>query len=270
MVAIPVGYDQPGVAARIAYHGTGEFIEVDELTTDHLRVLIEKVLQNPNYRERAKYFQKVISKTRGLDAAADIIEQAFQKHEAKVARLGSGSSPGGAVEERYNVAIIGAGFSGLGMAARLKESGEDSFVILEKADRLGGTWRENTYPGCACDIPSHLYWYSFDAQPRWSRVFSPQGEILDKLQSFAERRGLRPHIRFKTELTSARWDEARSCWLLATKDGGEITATALIGGWGQLNRWRLPDLPGRNTFQGTAFHSAEWRHDVALEGKRVA
>jgi cation diffusion facilitator CzcD-associated flavoprotein CzcO len=101
-------------------------------------------------------------------------------------------------------------------------------------------------------------------------VFSQQPEILDKLQSFAERRGLTPHIRFNTEVTSARWDEARSCWIIATKDGGEIAATALISAWGQLNRSQLPDIPGRDGFQGTAFHSSEWRHDVALEGKRVA
>jgi cation diffusion facilitator CzcD-associated flavoprotein CzcO len=101
-------------------------------------------------------------------------------------------------------------------------------------------------------------------------VFSQQAEILDKLQSFAERRALRPHIRFNTEVTSARWDEARSCWLVATKDGGEIAATVLISAWGQLNRWQLPDIPGRDSFQGTAFHSSDWRHNVALEGKRVA
>jgi hypothetical protein len=195
MVAIPIGYDQPGVATRIAHHGPGEFIEVDELTTDRLRGLIEKVLRGPSYRKRAECFQKVISKTQGLDVAADVIEQAFQKHETKVAavphrfQLENGGLRDGAVRRVYNVAIIGAGFGGLGMAARLKESGEDSFVILEKADGLGGTWHENTYPGCACDIPSHLYWDGFDAQPDWSRVFSQQAEILDKLQSFAERRG---------------------------------------------------------------------------------
>jgi MGT family glycosyltransferase len=118
MVAIPIGYDQPGVAARVAHHGTGELIEVDELTSDRLRGLIEKVLQDPSYRERAEYFQKVISGTRGLDLAADIIERAFQKHETKVAvahhHLGSGSFRDELVRGSYNMAIIGAGFSGLG------------------------------------------------------------------------------------------------------------------------------------------------------------
>ncbi len=170
----------------------------------------------------------------------------------------------------YKVAIIGAGFGGLGMAARLQESGEESFVILEKASRVGGTWRENTYPGCACDVPSHLYWYSFDAPPDWSHVFSPQPEILDKLESFAERRGLTPHIRFDTEVTSAHWDEPESCWHVTTKSGQEIQAAALIAAWGQLNRWRLPDIEGRDSFHGVAFHSAQWRQDVDLNATRIA
>jgi len=168
------------------------------------------------------------------------------------------------------VAIIGAGFGGLGMAARLKESGEDSFVILEKAGRIGGTWRENTYPGCACDVPSHLYWYSFDQQPDWSHVFSPQAEILEKLEEFAHRRGLSPHIRFNAEVASARWDEQQSSWRITTKSGEDIQARALVTAWGQLNRWQLPDIEGREHFQGETFHSAYWRHDVNLEGKRVA
>jgi cation diffusion facilitator CzcD-associated flavoprotein CzcO len=170
----------------------------------------------------------------------------------------------------YKVAIIGAGFGGLGMAARLKESGEESFVILEKAGRLGGTWRENTYPGCACDVPSHLYWYSFDAQPDWSHVFSPQAEILGQLESFAERRGLTPHIRFDTEVATARWDETESCWRIVTKSGQDIEAAALVTAWGQLNRWRMPDMEGRDSFAGVAFHSAQWRQDAVLEGQRVA
>lgn len=168
----------------------------------------------------------------------------------------------------FDVAIIGAGFAGLGIAARLKESGEDSFMVLEKAGRIGGTWRENTYPGCACDVPSHLYWYSFDPQPDWSHVFSPQREILEKLEEFAERRRLTSHIRLNCEVASASWHE--SCWHITTKSGEGIAARALVTAWGQLNRWRLPDIEGRDTFQGAAVHSAQWRDDLSLEGRLVA
>src|SRR6185503_13802671 len=112
----------------------------------------------------------------------------------------------------YHVAILGAGFGGLGLASRLKASGEASFVILEKADRIGGTWRDKVYPGCACDVASHLYWYSFDPQPDWSRVFSAQPEILSSLESFVDRHGLGGHIRFNAEVVAARWDDTEAVW----------------------------------------------------------
>lgn len=170
---------------------------------------------------------------------------------------------------RCKIAILGAGFGGLGMGARLKESGEHSFVILEKADRLGGTWRDNTYPGCACDVPSHLYWYSFDPQPDWSHAFAPQSEILRGLEGFAGRRGLNDHIRLNTEVSSASWDGHESAWRVHITNGGEIVANILITAWGQLNRPQLPDIEGRETFSGLGFHSARWRHDVDTAGKRV-
>ncbi len=107
------------------------------------------------------------------------------------------------------------------MAARLKMAGENSFVILEKADRVGGTWRDNTYPGCACDVPSHLYWYSFDRQPNWSRVFPSQAEILRNIESFVSRREIAPHIRFETEVMAANWDEAQAVWRIDTTSGGK-------------------------------------------------
>jgi cation diffusion facilitator CzcD-associated flavoprotein CzcO len=171
----------------------------------------------------------------------------------------------------YQVAILGAGFGGLGMARQLKAAGEDSFVILEKASRIGGTWRDNSYPGCACDIPSHLYWYSFEQQPPdWSEVFSPQEEILGNLESFVDRACLRNHIRLNSEVTAAQWDETRLLWSIRTAAGETILARTLIAAWGQLNRPILPAIEGRDSFVGPAFHSAQWRHDVDLTGKQVA
>lgn len=170
----------------------------------------------------------------------------------------------------YSVAILGAGFGGLGMAARLKASGETSFVILEKAAAIGGTWRDNTYPGCACDVPSHLYWFSFDAPPDWSRLFSPQPEILSNIRSFATRHGLEAHLRLNAEITEARWDEAHSRWHIRTASGDELTARSFIAASGQLNRPKFPDLPDRDGFEGVSFHSARWPEHVDLAGKRVA
>lgn len=174
------------------------------------------------------------------------------------------------VTPQYSVAILGAGFGGLGMAARLKASGETSFVILEKAAAIGGTWRDNVYPGCACDVPSHLYWFSFDAPPDWSRIYAPQPEILRNIQSFVDRHGLAAHLRFNAEVTEARWDEARSHWLIKTASGAELTARTFIAASGQLNRPKFPDLPGRDRFRGASFHSARWPDGVDLQGKRVA
>ena len=169
----------------------------------------------------------------------------------------------------FEVVILGAGFAGLGMASQLKAAGENSFLILEKADRVGGTWRDNSYPGCACDIPSLQYWYSFDHPPEWSHVFSPQPEILRNIEAFAHRQGLGSHIRLHSEVTEARWDDAQSLWVIQTADGKTIEARVLVAAWGQLNRPTLASIPGRDTFAGPAFHSAQWRHDVDLTGKRV-
>jgi cation diffusion facilitator CzcD-associated flavoprotein CzcO len=170
----------------------------------------------------------------------------------------------------YSVAILGAGFGGLGMAARLKAAGERSFVILEKAAAVGGTWRDNTYPGCACDVPSHLYWFSFDAPPDWSRIYSPQPEILAAIHGFVERHGLADHLRFNAEISTATWDEAASRWRIRTAAGDELTASTFIAASGQLNRPKLPDLPGRERFAGISFHSARWPQGLDVTGRRVA
>ncbi len=172
--------------------------------------------------------------------------------------------------ERCEVAILGAGLGGLGLAARLKAAGRDAFVVFEQADRIGGTWRDNTYPGCACDIPSHLYWFSFDLQPDWSRLFPSQPEILREIERFVERHALADRIRLGTQVTRAVWDEDRARWRVATAAGEVAEARVLVAACGQLNRPRLPEIAGRDRFAGVAFHTARWRGDVELTGKRVA
>jgi cation diffusion facilitator CzcD-associated flavoprotein CzcO len=169
----------------------------------------------------------------------------------------------------HRTVIVGSGFSGLGMAIRLLEDGERDFVVLEKAGEVGGTWRDNTYPGCRCDVPSHLYSFSFAPNPSWSSTFSPQPEILDYLRDVARRYGVMPHVRFHTELESADWDEGESRWRLETSQG-PITAEVLVSGQGPLSEPKLPDVPGIDSFQGAIFHSAAWDHDHDLNGERVA
>jgi cation diffusion facilitator CzcD-associated flavoprotein CzcO len=169
----------------------------------------------------------------------------------------------------HRVAIVGAGFGGLGMAIRLLQTGEQDFVVLEKADEVGGTWRDNTYPGCQCDVASNIYSFSFAPNPNWSRTYAWQGEILDYLKACTERFGVRPHIRFGTELQDARWDDARQRWQLRTNRGA-FSADVLVLGHGGLSAPTMPDIPGLSRFKGTMFHSAAWRHDHDLTGERVA
>jgi cation diffusion facilitator CzcD-associated flavoprotein CzcO len=167
------------------------------------------------------------------------------------------------------VVVVGTGFSGLGAAIRLKEAGIDDFVVLERADDLGGTWRDNHYPGCCCDVPSHLYSYSFELNPLWSRAFAPQWEIWDYLRRTAEKHGVVPHIRYEHELTAAGWDDDAQRWRIETT-GGPFTAQVLVLGTGALSNPKVPDLPGLETFAGKAFHSATWDHDHDFAGERVA
>jgi cation diffusion facilitator CzcD-associated flavoprotein CzcO len=167
------------------------------------------------------------------------------------------------------IVIVGTGFSGLGMAIRLREEGELDFVLLERAGDLGGTWRDNTYPGCRCDVPSHLYSFSFAPKPDWSSTFSPQPEILDYLRACAERYGVMPHIRFNCELRGADWDPEAELWRLETSQG-RLTADVLIAAQGPLSEPSNPDLPRLESFEGTTFHSARWNHEHDLGGERVA
>jgi cation diffusion facilitator CzcD-associated flavoprotein CzcO len=168
-----------------------------------------------------------------------------------------------------HVAIVGSGFSGLGTAIRLKQAGFHDFAVLERANEVGGCWRDNTYPGCACDVESPLYSFSFAPNPGWSRSFSPQAEILDYLRRTARDHGVLPHVRFGHELLNASWDERRAQWRIETS-AGPLTASVLVGGMGPLTEPAIPALPGLESFRGEAFHSARWRHDVSLSGKRVA
>jgi cation diffusion facilitator CzcD-associated flavoprotein CzcO len=169
-----------------------------------------------------------------------------------------------------DVVIIGAGFSGLGMAIALQAQGGRSFVVLEKGAGVGGTWRENTYPGCACDVPSHLYSYSFEPNPHWSRMFATQPEILAYLESCADRHGVRDRIRLNTAVTGLTWQPDAARWRVETADGRALTARVVVAGAGGLHVPAFPEAPGVDTFSGPAFHTAQWRSDVDLTGKRVA
>jgi cation diffusion facilitator CzcD-associated flavoprotein CzcO len=166
--------------------------------------------------------------------------------------------------------VVGSGFSGLCAGILLRRAGIHDFVILEKADRLGGTWRENTYPGAACDIASHLYSFSFEPNPRWTRSYGEQAEILAYLEHCADKYGLRPHFRFGTEVTGAEFDDARGAWTVQVKGGESLTARALILGNGALHIPQLPEIRGLDSFTGKRFHSAAWDHGYDLAGKRVA
>lgn len=178
----------------------------------------------------------------------------------------SNSSPSTRMHE---VIVLGGGFAGLGAAIKLREAGITDFLLLEKAGELGGVWRENTYPGCACDVPSALYSYSFAPNPSWSRVFAGQAEIKRYLQRTAEQHGVLPHVRFHHEALSSHWSDADGCWIIRTT-AGEFRARFAIMACGPMHEPVYPDVPGLKEFAGEIFHSARWRHDLDLRGKRVA
>ena len=165
--------------------------------------------------------------------------------------------------------IIGTGFSGLGMGIALQQQGVD-FLILEKAADVGGTWRDNTYPGCACDVPSHLYSFSFEPKPDWKHLFSFQDEIWAYLKGVTDKYGLRRYIIFDSLVERAHWDDTECRWHVFTADGREYVAQFFISGAGALHIPLIPDVGGRDEFEGAAFHSAQWDHGVELAGKRVA
>lgn len=170
----------------------------------------------------------------------------------------------------WRVLIIGSGFAGLGLAMQLRKAGEDDFLLLEKAAEVGGTWRDNSYPGAACDVPSYLYSFSFEPKHDWSRKFAPQAEIHAYILQCVEKYRLRPHIRLNSEVLGAAFDAERGLWRVELAGGEVVEAQALVSACGQLNRPAYPKLPGLERFRGEAFHSARWRHDLDLTGKRVA
>jgi cation diffusion facilitator CzcD-associated flavoprotein CzcO len=172
--------------------------------------------------------------------------------------------------ERFKVVIVGTGFSGLGQAIQLEKAGIRDYVILEKATEVGGTWRDNSYPGCACDVQSHMYSFSYEQNPDWSRSFSPQPEIFEYLKGVADKYRLREKIRFGVELTGAHWDERERRWTATTKDGREFVAQFLVSGVGGLHIPQVPELPGIAKFKGQTWHSAQWNHEYDLRGKKVA
>ena len=168
------------------------------------------------------------------------------------------------------VAIIGAGFGGIGMATRLKCTGWDDFVVLEQADKIGGTWRDNTYPGCTCDIPSHLYSLSFAPKADWSRRYASQPEIYQYLEDCVDRFRLRPHLRLKVSLKKATFDSTAGLWRMQTDPGPDLAARVLVLATGMLHRPAIPALHGIESFSGAMFHSARWDHAAEMRGKRVA
>ncbi|MEV7613936.1 NAD(P)/FAD-dependent oxidoreductase [Streptomyces sp. NPDC089799] len=171
--------------------------------------------------------------------------------------------------EHVRVAVIGSGFGGLGAAVRLRREGITDFVVLERSDSVGGTWRDNTYPGCACDVPSHLYSFSFAPNPDWPRTFSGQQHIRAYLEHVADTFGLRAHLRLEHEVLMMRWDADALHWEIETS-AGDITAEVVVSATGPLSDPKLPDVPGLAGFPGKVFHSARWDHDHDLRGKRVA
>lgn len=169
----------------------------------------------------------------------------------------------------FRVAVIGSGFAGIGMAVRLKQAGLKDFVVLERAGGLGGTWRDNSYPGAACDVPSHLYSFSFAPNPHWSRSFSPQPEIFDYMRRVAGEYGVDGHVRTDHDMRSAHWEPEGNRWRIETSRG-TLTAQFLVSAAGPLADPSYPDIKGLDAFEGTMFHSAAWNHGHDLTGRRIA
>ena len=169
-----------------------------------------------------------------------------------------------------DVLIVGAGLGGLAAAIRLRASGVESLLVLERAMEVGGTWRDNVYPGCACDVPSHMYSFSFEPNTEWTRPYPQQAEIQNYILRVTDKYQLRPLIRFGTEVTALRWLAESACWRVEVAGGKPLQARHVVLATGPLNKPLVPDIPGVQDFAGVAFHSNQWRHDVDLQGRRVA
>lgn len=178
------------------------------------------------------------------------------------------SSVNNGSERKLRYAVIGAGMAGVLAAIRLKQRGEE-FTVYEKAARLGGTWRENRYPGLTCDVPAHAYTYSFEPYPEWQAFYADGGEIQTYFEKTAEKYGVMPHIRFNSEVVSTEWDDARSVWKLGLIGGEQVEVDVVIAASGVLHHVNVPDIPGLDTFEGHAFHTARWDDDARIDGAKV-
>lgn len=169
-----------------------------------------------------------------------------------------------------SVAIVGGGFGGIGMGIRLKQAGVDDFTIFERGDSVGGVWRANSYPGAACDVPSHLYSFSFAPGHNWTRRYAPRPDIVDYMNEITDDYGIRPHIRFNTEATSATFNTDTGKWTVTSSNNERREFDLLVTACGQLTNPEIPGIPGLDDFKGKSFHSAQWDHDIDLSGKRIA
>jgi len=174
------------------------------------------------------------------------------------------------MRKKLDTIIIGAGFAGIGAAIQLKKQGLKNFLVLERKSEVGGTWRDNTYPGCACDIPSFLYSYSFELNPEWSSSFSPHYEILKYLKFCVKKYGIEEHILYKTAVEEVRFDASKGHWKVTTQAKKNFKARTLISCSGPLNEPTYPEIKNRVAFKGPQFHSLHWRHDLDLKNKRIA
>lgn len=174
------------------------------------------------------------------------------------------------MDERFEIVVIGTGFAGIGMGVRLRAMGITNFAILEREQSVGGTWRDNHYPGAACDVQSHLYSFSFAPNPRWSRSYAEQPEILEYLNEVTDRYDVRQHIRFGCRVVALEWNERRCEWRVDCEDGRSFTCKAVVMGNGGLSQPSIPEIPGQAEFKGPTFHTARWDKSFDLRGKRVA
>ena len=187
-------------------------------------------------------------------------------HVASGERVAAQSAPPTATP----VLIIGCGFGGIALAVALKQAGLNAFIILERASEVGGVWRDNSYPGAACDVVSRLYSFSYDQEYAWSTAFAPRDEIFDYIQRCVERNGIRDHVRFGREVATAAFDPQTGSWTVVTVSGERFVAPVLISAVGLFNNPTIPDIAGRDQFKGVRFHSARWEHEHDLADRRVA
>jgi cation diffusion facilitator CzcD-associated flavoprotein CzcO len=173
-------------------------------------------------------------------------------------------------QQSFPIVIIGCGFGGMALAIELKKAGINDFVILERAADVGGVWRDNTYPGAACDVVSRFYSFSGDQDYEWSTAFAPQKEIWDYALQVVDRHGIRPHVRFNTEVAKATFDERTAAWTVETTGGQILTTPVLVSAVGLFNHANIPNIPGKDSFTGISFHSSNWNHAFDLAGKNVA